>query len=180
MSRHRFSRTLITALGLGLIVALAACSSTRSPGDQVDDAWITTKITSKFTADPEVNPFEIDVDTDDGVVRLSGMVETENQRSEAIKLAANTEGVTRVINDIELGDPTFEDNVDDALIATKVKAKIAADTDINTFNIDVDVQQGVVTLTGLVRTAEARDDAAEIASGVKGVKRVENRIEVKE
>jgi len=176
---HRIS-SILTIAGLGLALTLAACSSTQSPGDQVDDAWITSKITAKFTADPEVNPFEIDVDTDQGVVRLSGMVETEGQRSEAVELARHTKGVKSVTNDIKLGDPTIEENLDDAWISTKVKAKIAADTDVNKFNIDVDVQQSVVTLTGLVRTDSARRRAAELASSVKGVASVDNRIKVKQ
>lgn len=176
---HRFT-AFLTIVGLGLLLGLTACSSTHTPGEQVDDAWITSKITAKFTADPAVNPFEIDVDTDQGNVRLSGMVETERQRSEAVEIARNTQGVKSVTNEIKLGDPTFEENVDDGWISTKVKAKIAADPDVNKFNIDVDVQQKTVTLTGTVRTEYARDHAGELASSVKGVKSVDNRIKVKQ
>lgn len=98
--RAAFGTTLAL---LVVIVALAGCSSTRTVGEQVDDATITTKVKSKITADPQVNPFNIDVDTVDGVVTLSGEVETETARAEAGKLAADTEGVVRVVNDIRVG-----------------------------------------------------------------------------
>ena len=168
----------LALVGLSLVVGLSGCASTQTVGEETSDAWITSKVTAKLAADPEVNPFEIDVDTHDGVVRLSGMVETDAQRSEAEKLARNTDGVARVINDIKLGDPTLAENIDDAWISTKIKAKIAADPDVNAFNIDVDVLQGVVTLSGEVKTAYAQRRAEEIASRTDGVKDVKNLIKV--
>ena len=169
---------MIAMVGIAMIAGLSACSSTQTADEQVSDSWITSKITAKYTADPEVNPFEIDVDTENGVVRLSGMVEDEAQRSEAEELARHTEGVKQVVNDIKLGDPTFEENVSDSWISTKVKSRIAAAPDVNKFNIDVDVLQGVVTLSGTVKTEYAQEQAAEIASRTKGVKDVNNLIKV--
>jgi hypothetical protein len=67
------------------------------------DAEITAKIKSKLTADPEVNPFTIDVDTVNGRVTLNGVVRTEGQREEAEKHARNTEGVVEVENLLEVG-----------------------------------------------------------------------------
>ena len=166
--------------GLILLLGLAACSSTQTVGEEVTDAWITSKVTGKLTADPEVNPFEIDVDTQNGVVRLSGSVETEAQRNEAEELARGTEGVERVINDIQLGDPTFGETIDDAWISTKVKSKLAADPEVNAFNIDVDVQQSVVTLSGTVKTERAQQHAAEIARDTDGVRDVRNLIKVEQ
>jgi osmotically-inducible protein OsmY len=174
------NRWIIAAAALVLAAGTMACSSTQTSGEQMSDAWITSKVTARMTADPEVNPFEIDVDTTDGVVRLSGMVETETQRSEAVEIARNTEGVKRVVNDIQIGDPTFRENIDDSWISTKVKSKLAADPDINKFNIDVDVLQGVVILSGTVKTTYARANAEEIARRTKGVVDVKNLIEVEE
>lgn len=68
------------------------------------DAEITARIKSKLTADPEVNPFTIDVDTVNGRVTLNGVVRTEGQREEAEKHARNTEGVLEVENLLEVGD----------------------------------------------------------------------------
>ncbi|TXK62383.1 BON domain-containing protein [Alkalisalibacterium limincola] len=68
----------------------------RGAGEAVGDAWITTKVKSKLLADGDVSGFDISVETRDNVVHLSGEVETQAQINEAVRLAADTEGVTRV------------------------------------------------------------------------------------
>jgi osmotically-inducible protein OsmY len=96
----------ITVVGLALVIAmgLVACSSTRTPGTQVDDAAITAAVKGKLAADGDVNPFNIDVDTNEGVVTLQGRVEKEEARRTAERLARDTDGVVRVINLIKVGD----------------------------------------------------------------------------
>lgn len=93
--------TTVTVLALAALVA-AGCSSTRSVGEQVDDATITSKIKTKLAGDPEVNPFNIDVDTLDGVVTLSGEVRDPEARREAEELAWATRGVRDVVNEIRV------------------------------------------------------------------------------
>ncbi len=68
--------------------------------ETTDDVWITTKITSKLTADPEINPFTIDVDCHRGVVTLTGSVNRASQRIEVEKHATETKGVRKVVNKI--------------------------------------------------------------------------------
>jgi osmotically-inducible protein OsmY len=66
----------VVAAVLTLVLSTSfGCASTRTVGEQIDDGAITSKINAKLTADPEVNPFNIDVDTLDGVVTLRGEVE---------------------------------------------------------------------------------------------------------
>jgi hyperosmotically inducible protein len=67
------------------------------------DVEITAKVKTKLAADPEINPFRIDVDTVNGRVTLSGTVRTERQREEAETLARGTEGVSEVRNLLEVG-----------------------------------------------------------------------------
>lgn len=87
-------------------LALGACSSTRTPGEQIDDAGITSRVKAKFAADGDINPFNIDVDTNEGVVTLQGRVAKEEARAKAEQLARGTDGVRRVINLIKVGDNT--------------------------------------------------------------------------
>lgn len=68
------------------------------------DAEVTARVKTKLAADPEVNPFRIDVDTIDGKVTLSGVVASERQREEAQRLAEGAEGVVEVVNDLEVGE----------------------------------------------------------------------------
>jgi len=86
--------------------------------------------------------------------------------------------VVAVVNDIEVGRTTIGKRIDDGVLTTKVAAKIAADTDLNSFNIDVDSNEGVVTLSGRVATQAAKDEAGQIARNTEGVVSVENRLEV--
>lgn len=166
-------------LVLGATLGLSACSTTQPPGRQVDDAALTAKVKTKLAADPEINPFKIDVDTTAGVVTLRGRVDDSGDRTEAVKLARDTEGVRGVRDELTVG-PARDDEAPgaDAAIATKVKAKLAAETGVGALNVDVDVQDGVVTLSGLVRTEHARHRAEELAETVGGVKSVRNEIRV--
>jgi len=59
-----------------------------------------------------------------------------------------------------------------------VKAKLAADGDINPFSIDVDTTNGVVTIQGRVRNEQARAQAEQLARKTEGVKRVINLVKV--
>jgi osmotically-inducible protein OsmY len=95
----------VLALAVGTL-GLAACSTTQPMSEQIDDAAITAAVKAKFAGDPEVSAIDIDVDTNEGVVTLSGRVETADQSREAAKLAADTNGVRRVINNLSVGDRT--------------------------------------------------------------------------
>jgi len=98
----------VPVIGLALVLALVlgACSSTRTVGSQVDDAAITAKVKAKLAADGDINPFNIDVDTNEGVVTLQGRVAKEEVRTRAEQLARDTSGVKRVINLVKVGDKT--------------------------------------------------------------------------
>lgn len=103
---HKMSRFWVVCMVLAAVFALSACSSTRTPGTQVDDAGITAAIKAKFAADGDINPFNIDVDTNEGVVTLQGRVEKEEARVKAERIAREQDGVTRVINLVKVGDQT--------------------------------------------------------------------------
>lgn len=103
---HKMSRFWVVCMVLAAIFALSACSSTKSAGSQVDDAAITSSIKAKFAADGDINPFNIDVDTNEGVVTLQGRVEKEEARTKAEQIAREQDGVTRVINLVKVGDQT--------------------------------------------------------------------------
>ncbi|HXE81410.1 MAG TPA: BON domain-containing protein [Vicinamibacterales bacterium] len=65
-------------------------------GEAVSDGWITTKIQAKFFADEEVKARNIDVNTENGVVTLTGTVDNEQARQRAVEIARATDGVVRV------------------------------------------------------------------------------------
>ena len=99
-----FARIAALCLLVAFTLALGACSSTQTVGEQVDDAAITAAVKAKLTADGDINPFNIDVDTVDGVVTLTGKVAQAEARSKAEQHARETDGVKRVNNLITVGD----------------------------------------------------------------------------
>lgn|SRR5512141_1866539 len=106
-TRTRWARLALAALlATSGAAATTACSTTVPARVQVADAEITAKVKTKLTADPEVAAHNIDVDTNEGVVTLSGRVANREQKREAEKLARDTEGVLRVINNLKVGDET--------------------------------------------------------------------------
>jgi len=68
----------------------------RTVGEQVDDAGITMRVKARLLEDPLVKGMQIDVDTRDGVVFLTGTVPGDAERKQAIELARTTEGVKSV------------------------------------------------------------------------------------
>lgn len=101
--KNVFSATWI--LAGALILGLAGCASSgtgQKTGAYVDDAWITTKVKSEMIADKDVKAHKIDVDTKNGVVKLTGTVETWQQANKATDIARGIKGVTAVENEIRV------------------------------------------------------------------------------
>ena len=92
---------------LGAVVALTLVAGSPFLADAgtAEDAMITTKVKTKLTADRVKNLVSVHVDTKDGVVHLKGTVPTEAAKSEAEKLAKETDGVVSVTNDISVSPP---------------------------------------------------------------------------
>jgi osmotically-inducible protein OsmY len=72
-------------------------------GAKIDDAWITTKVKWFFIGEDTLKDSDINVDTRDKVVTLKGTVRTAAGKARAETLAKQTEGVTRVVNDLTVG-----------------------------------------------------------------------------
>lgn len=94
---------LAAAAVLGLsLAACAGTATTKSTGDVVDDAWIATKVKSKLIDDPLTKARDIQVETFKGTVQLSGFADSQAEVDRAVSLAASTQGVKSVKNDIRL------------------------------------------------------------------------------
>lgn len=88
-----------------LWLGLAGCASTRehkSTGEYIDDAAITTKVKSEMIADKEVSAHEINVNTNRGIVHLTGTVQSRAEANKAASIARKVAGVRGVENNIEV------------------------------------------------------------------------------
>ena len=98
------------ALWIRLVVALAAAvpiaactsssSTTDSTGQYVDDTAITTKVKAALLDDSGLKSFDISVETNKDVVRLSGVVNSDHVRAHASEVAAGVPGVRGVENNL--------------------------------------------------------------------------------
>jgi osmotically-inducible protein OsmY len=82
---------------------LVACSSTptrESTGEYIDDSAISNKIRAQLIGDKDLNLFQIDVTTYKGVVQLSGFVNSAPIKARAGRVAAGTQGVREVHNNL--------------------------------------------------------------------------------
>jgi len=71
-------------------------------GDAVSDAAITSEVKTKFLAEPGVSGLAIDVDTNNGVVTLSGNVKSKAEAAKAMMIARNSKGVKRVVSKLKV------------------------------------------------------------------------------
>lgn len=72
-------------------------------GDSVDDAWIHTKIVTQLIGNSDTPQRKINVDVVKNVVTLRGTVDAPEQKTEAERVARETEGVTKVVNQLKVG-----------------------------------------------------------------------------
>ena len=202
---------------LAAAILTVACAQT--------DAGITTNVKTKLAADDTVKAYQVDVDTRNGVVTLSGTVENAAAKEQAITIARGTDGVRDVIDQIRVGEAaatggTYDlENraergaaelkeegreaadkvkaegrelkaeageaankagavITDAAITTAVKAKFLADTTVKGLRIDVDTDNGMVTLNGTVSSRGEADRAMTLARNTDGVKGVHDNLKV--
>jgi len=103
----KIAQRLITAtFAAAVAITAVGCASSnptsKSAGEYVDDAVITTKVKAAFAADPTVKATEINVETYKGDVQLSGFVAEAGDAQKAVQIARGVNGVTSVKNDIRV------------------------------------------------------------------------------
>jgi hypothetical protein len=99
---------VIHSLGLLILIVMltgtfAACASTRtqsSPGAYIDDSVITTKVKSLLAGDDFLKSFQIGVESHNGIVQLSGFVDSQKAIDKAVQITKSVEGVKSIRNDL--------------------------------------------------------------------------------
>jgi hyperosmotically inducible periplasmic protein len=177
-------KTFVTLIAATAMAGVAACSPTRtqrSAGEQVDDAALLTSVKSALVSNPVTEAGEINVDVNRGVVKLSGFVDSQKEKSQAADVARGVDGVRDVQNDLSVkeGSSTAGEVIDDSTLTAKVKAALIENDDTKAHQINVETKQGVVQLSGFVDDASAKAAATSVAKSVTGVKDVKNELSVK-
>ncbi len=191
-------KNLIASTGL---IALAAVSAPAAIADTSEsfqgaakDAWLTGRIETMYLLNEHLNPFQISTEVENGVVHLTGTVQSEIDRDLAAALADNLDGVAEVENDLVVdatasrtaraegdqreGRRNFGTWFDDATTTAGVKTRLIGNANTKGLKIDVDTDHDVVTLSGRVNSEAEKDLAEEIARDVSDVSEVRNNLVV--
>jgi len=146
----------------------AASGATRS------DSWIALKTKLALMASSPTSGYETEVDAKEGVVTLTGKVDTNDARSEAEKVARKVEGVRNVNNQLQVVPEARrkEVNAADSHIKDEIQKLMDNDPKLQNLSLSVDSNAGVVSLDGSVDTIEQLWHAAQVIRQLPGVKAV--------
>lgn len=206
MNRKRILPAAIAASILGVTaivpVTLAQTADQTQPtmeqrGEHAEgaikDAWLDGKLESAYLFNEHLSPFDIDTDVNNGVVHLTGSVESEIDRDLAGEIAKSIDGVSDVKNDLAIDkakartardddasheSSSFKQSVSNATLTAKVKTQLLANSNTSGMAVNVDSDSGNVTLSGTVDSDEEKELIARIAANTSGADSVDNQLMV--
>ena len=143
-----------------------------------NDEQIQRDVLAELKWEARVQPNEIGVAVKDGVVTLTGWVDSYSKKWAAEEAAHRVRGVKAVANDIEVRLPSSAERTDADIAAAAVRA-LEWDAFIPVDKLDVTVSKGWVTLKGEVEWQYQKGDAERVVRRLSGVKGVTNLIMVK-
>ncbi len=156
-------------------------SSMNKVGNFMDDSAITAKVKAALVDDEKIKSTDISVKTEKKVVTLSGFVESQAQAEQAVSVAKGVEGVSSVSDKLHVRDgkeKSVSGYAGDAATTSEIKAKLLADDIVPSRNVKVETTDGVVQLSGHVKSDAQSERAESIAKAVDGVKSVKNDLKV--
>lgn len=158
----------------------------RSFSTRFNDSTTTATVKSKLLWNQNTEGLDIKVTTVDGVVTLEGTADSAASSDLATRLARNTSGVHKVVNNVKVTgktEPSAADQakaktseageaISDAWITSKVKSSYLFSSNLDGMDIKVETQDGQVTLSGTTNSAAEKDLAVETAKNIRGVRGV--------
>jgi hyperosmotically inducible periplasmic protein len=156
-------------------------------GDQPSehsDAWITMKVKTVLAFHKNVSSTGTEVNTQGGMVTLSGKADSEAQKQLTGEYAKDVDGVTMVHNELIVSTPakraheSLGENVDDTSITAQIKTTLLFHKSTHGLATKVVTRKGVVTLHGEAKNGAEKDLVTKLAEDIKGVKHVNNRMTV--
>lgn len=156
---------------------------------EVSDAYIAGRLVTAYTISEHLNPFKIDVEVNDGVIRLAGKVANAVQRDLAVEIAKGVPQARQVQSALQIDprnvdsrashDDSFGQSFSDATTTARVKSRLVLNQSTSGLSIDVDTAKDIVTLTGQVASHTEAALAEQIAQNTDGVEKVRNQLDVK-
>ena len=165
-------------VGTAAVGTYKGATDKRTMGVMLDDSMITAKVKSRLIASKQVSARHIDVDALKGVVYLSGVVGTAFQKKAVNTIAMDVPGVKRVQNQLVIGSKSAGQIFDDMILGSRIRVSLLKQPGIRSLNIDVDVNKGVVTLTGIVDSLRHKTKIIDIADKYSETRKVIDNLTV--
>ena len=169
----------ILATGGGSAMVIA--EGDRSMGTVIDDATIKVNIAAKFISS-EDNLF-VDVSTTvlNGRVLMTGLVDNQEVRIDAVRRVWEVEGVQEVINEIQIGNrASLKEYANDVWINTQAKGLAAKAVGLRVVAYNFETIQGKVYIAGITSRPKQLEDLINALKTIKGVKEIVNYVIIKE
>ncbi len=168
MKKQVYRTTLIAAV-VSLLLINVSFASTAA------DAHIEESARQSFVFQRFLSNEDINFDSKDGVVTLTGTVSEETHKQLAEETVGSMAGVKSVINKLEvMGEGPVAQS--DAWVMMKIKTSLLYHRSVSGIDTEVNVQDGVVTLRGNAASQEQKNLATEYANDIEGVKEVRNEM----
>ncbi len=158
-----------------------AIAQRRSVGAAVDDAVIESRIGIELYSNMVDKSLFLDVDIEsvEGRVLLTGSVRKPENRIKAVRLAWQAPGVKEVINEIQVSDTSnLIDYAADVWITTRLRSRITLDEKIRSINYNVETVNGTVYLIGIARDDRELKLVTEYARTIPRVQKVISHVRV--
>jgi hyperosmotically inducible protein len=170
----------------GKSVALDLEKAAEAVRDTSEDAILTTKVKTAIALSKSASTFDIDVDSDEGVVTLTGALPESEDKEAVLQVARSTDGVLSVVDRIRIDrgaaklfdDEEAAQRLADLQIETAVYERLLASEGIDARRVRVKVEGGVVHLTGSVPDSSQKALVQQLVTSVTGVGSVRNELDV--
>ena len=168
-------------LASGGSATMVVAEGDRSLGAVVDDATIKLNLSAKFLQSENRLFLDVNSNVTEGRVLLTGLVDTQEIRIEAVRKVWEISGVKEVINEIEVGDKTtLKEYMNDLWINTQVKSLAARTIGLRSFSYNFETIKGKVYIAGITSRPEQLQAIVENTKTIKGVKEIVNYVVIKE
>ena len=169
----------ILANGGGTTMVIA--EGDRSLGTVVDDATIKLNLSAKFLKSENSLFLDVNSNVTEGRVLLTGLVDTQEIRIEAVRKVWEINGVREVMNEIEVGNKTtLKEYMNDLWINTQVKSLAARTIGLRSFSYNFETIKGKVYIAGITSRPEQLQAIVESTKTIKGVNEIVNYVIIKE
>ena len=161
--------------------ALVVAEGERSLGTVIDDATIKVNIAAKFLNAGDNLFVNINTSVLEGRVLLTGLVDNQEIRIDAVRLVWEVEGVKEIVNEIEVGNrSTLKDYANDLWINTQARAVAAKTIGLKAVTYNFETIQGKIYIAGITTRPDLLENTISALKNIKGVNEIVNYVIIKE